>query len=260
MYNQQDNLEPTMKNIQPIPPETLRKAQMILLDILIEFDQICKKHHLQYWLDSGTLLGAIRHKGFIPWDDDIDISMPLKDYIKFCEVASEMLPKHMKLVVNDAVVDFAKIWDDRVVIEEQIDGGEIVKHPIFLDILPVIKISNSFFCRKIYPLYFSFINLFNFKRWNNKVIRSFLIKRFDALDGKEYTHAKIIRSAKVRFPLLYVDEAVIFPLKTAQFENRDFPIPGNSHDYLTCLFGSDYMQFPPEDKRDVHANNIELKI
>ena len=62
-----------------IEPRILRKAQLIMLDMLIEFDAICKKHQLQYWLDSGTLLGAVRHQGFIPWDDDIDLSMPVED-------------------------------------------------------------------------------------------------------------------------------------------------------------------------------------
>ena len=62
-----------------VDPKILRKAQLIMLDMLIEFDAICKKNQLQYWLDSGSLLGAVRHQGFIPWDDDIDISMPIED-------------------------------------------------------------------------------------------------------------------------------------------------------------------------------------
>ena len=76
-----------------IEPRTLRKAQLIMLDMLIEFDAICKKHQLQYWLDSGTLLGAVRHQGFIPWDDDIDICMERNDYQKFIQICSQELSK-----------------------------------------------------------------------------------------------------------------------------------------------------------------------
>ena len=63
-----------------IEKEDLRKAQLIMLDILLEFDRICKKYNINYWIDSGTLLGAKRHSGFIPWDDDIDVCMLEVEY------------------------------------------------------------------------------------------------------------------------------------------------------------------------------------
>jgi len=69
-----------------IDPKTLREAQLIMLEILVEVDAICQKYNLRYWLDSGTLLGAVRHQGFIPWDDDIDLSMPVEDYLKFQQI------------------------------------------------------------------------------------------------------------------------------------------------------------------------------
>jgi len=75
--------------VAKIDPKTLREAQLIMLDSLIEFDRICKKYNFDYWLDSGTLLGAVRHKGFIPWDDDIDISMPVEDYRAFAKMVNE---------------------------------------------------------------------------------------------------------------------------------------------------------------------------
>ena len=74
-----------------VEQKELRKAQLIMLDMLVEFDAICKKHNLKYWLDSGTLLGAVRHQGFIPWDDDIDLSMPVEDYNRFKEIATSEL-------------------------------------------------------------------------------------------------------------------------------------------------------------------------
>lgn len=78
--------------------ENHRKYQLILLDILDVFVSICDRHKLKYYLNAGTLLGAVRHQGFIPWDDDIDICMPRTDYIKFLEIVHSELPKRYKAI------------------------------------------------------------------------------------------------------------------------------------------------------------------
>lgn len=64
---------------------SMEEVKKVELDLLITFDAFCKKHHLRYVLDGGTLIGAMRHQGFIPWDDDIDVAMPFPDFLKFKE-------------------------------------------------------------------------------------------------------------------------------------------------------------------------------
>ena len=73
----------------------LRKLQLVELDILKEFLRICKKHHLRYYALGGTLLGAVRHEGFIPWDDDIDVGMPRPDFRRFEKIAEKELPEYL---------------------------------------------------------------------------------------------------------------------------------------------------------------------
>ena len=75
----------------------LRRLQLIELDILKEVDRICKKHHITYYMAEGSLLGTIRHHGFIPWDDDLDIMMLRKDYDKFLELAPHEIGKEYEI-------------------------------------------------------------------------------------------------------------------------------------------------------------------
>ncbi len=80
-----------MEKMKRMPAEDLRKLQLIELDILLELDRICRKHKIRYWLSAGTLIGAVRHGGFIPWDDDLDVRMMRGEYERFCKVCETEL-------------------------------------------------------------------------------------------------------------------------------------------------------------------------
>lgn len=90
-----------MNYLEQFKQQQLRTCQLKQLGILEEIDRICRKHNISYWLDGGSLLGAVRHGGFIPWDDDIDIAMPQDDARRFAEVAPKELPSTLRLQTPD---------------------------------------------------------------------------------------------------------------------------------------------------------------
>ena len=106
-----------------MPNYDIQAVHQKVLDILLAVDQVCRQHHLRYYIIAGTLLGALRHKGFIPWDDDLDIGMPRKDYDLFMTHAKEWLPEHYEAIngQNDPEypLSFAKIQDARTTLIER---------------------------------------------------------------------------------------------------------------------------------------------
>lgn len=122
----------------------LRRQQMRMLEILKEIDRICKKYGIQYWLSSGTLIGAARHGGFIPWDDDLDIEMMRDDYERLMEVLPSELPTTMALQTHKTdptyFFYYAKIRDRRSLLAEGNNYDRMWKEQgIYIDIFPLDK-------------------------------------------------------------------------------------------------------------------------
>lgn len=126
------------KNRQEIDVEMLKKIQ---LEILLDIAKFCEEHHLRYYLGAGTLIGAVRHKGYIPWDDDIDIIMPRPDYIKFINLYNKK--EDMRYTVHSIVNDpqfwraFAQVFDNKTMMVEDSLNDNYARHPIAVDVFPM---------------------------------------------------------------------------------------------------------------------------
>lgn len=122
------------------PEWNLKPVQDVVLDIFKAFATICRKFDLRYFAAYGTALGAIRHKGFIPWDDDFDVAMPRSDFMRFSEIVKEELPRHLDFrrggIGDASPIYFAKLVDNRVDIRKRlcdVSGLKIDEQP-YIDI------------------------------------------------------------------------------------------------------------------------------
>lgn len=124
----------------------MNQMQERLLDILKWYHQYCIEHELKYYILGGSLIGAVRHKGFIPWDDDIDVGMPRKDYEKFLQLTSEKIINHYKVEKNGGSSKayyylFAKVYDTNTTLVER--KQKTLKRGIYIDVFPLDGIGNS---------------------------------------------------------------------------------------------------------------------
>ncbi len=263
-------------SVKEFSPEELRKWQMRLLEILVYFRDFCKEHNLRFYLSAGTCLGAIRHKGFIPWDDDLDVQMPRPDYDKLieiwnkeadtskfvCSVTSKQYCSRFPMAVIRSV-NTTCIYDHSV----NDDFCHGIKIDVeFLDGVPKDKIRNKWnkACAKLLALLraqrmpnrkssllraLSFVILKVFSQsflWN---ISLFLEKQLKSVpfdsDCNWVRYSGCKGAARSCFDTTeWVD-----------FEGYKMPIPGGYDQYLRNAYG-DYMQLPPEKSRVPATDNL----
>lgn len=245
----------------------LRKAQLRMLELLIFLDGVCRENKLTYWLDSGTLIGAARHGGFIPWDDDIDVCMMRKDAY------------HLKKILGN------KIYNDHIILQTQTNdrlylnsswmtlrdlNSEYVQDSKFHNnlkykgvqvdifivdegIYPRLKrLTSAFQGRFVYlPLFgrnsrlYQTIAIFNHKLLNHLISPLFrLVKNKDIYD--------------IGYGALYsnpVQKDVIFPTTYMSFEGHFFSVPAKTDDYLTNFYGT-WKKIPKID--DIKTHNVSF--
>ena len=246
----------------------LRRQQMRMLELLLEVDRICKKHGIQYWLSSGTLLGAARHKGFIPWDDDLDIEMLWPDYCKLMKVMPKELPDTMALQSLQTDKNFfffyAKLRDRRSRMEEKGGYDRFWKERgIFIDIFPVYKqpLWIHMLSENAHGHVYKIMRLMGDdyrQMWKVRLITRFNQRIF-------YPFLRLLcrlSNARERFGLgiPFSDERHmedIMPLTETEFEGHMLPVPKDMHKSLTLKYG-DYMKLPNIDNINLHVDKLTL--
>jgi len=248
----------------------------IELNILVEFDKFCRVNNLVYYLAGGTLLGAIRHKGFIPWDDDIDVCMPRKDYLKFVNTFDGW-NKNLEVrsnLKNNFGAPFSKIVDLRTKIDAKYTNNDVDTN-LWIDVFPVDGLpENIEEVRHIYDkcdLYRRVLLLTGAKLGEGKTTlkkySKYILKPLVNLYGKQRCIDKIEKGAAmypyeeseyvgiVTWGLYGAGERMLkseFEKSIeVEFEGHKFPAFSCWDSYLRGLYG-DYMQLPPVEKRKTH--------
>ena len=256
----------------------LIRLHEVEIEILDEFVRICEKYNLQYFLVGGTLLGAVRHKGFIPWDDDLDISMPRKDYERFIEISQKELDDKYMLDSKDTnpkyYLNFIKIRKKGTIFEQDFQANYDGPKGIWLDIFPydnarsntskkvaiqnkinkaifsILHYKNKFFLsdRKILvKKALSFI----FKPVSNRLLLNLQDKVLKWNMNKEEYNYFVSSSTTYNYKTELIEKNKYIPTIKMEFEGKLYNAP-KEYDYILSRVYGDYMKLPPEEKRVTH--------
>lgn len=272
-----------METLTIYSAEELKQVQKIELDALKVIDAICRKIGVTFFLIGGSALGAVRHNGFIPWDDDIDIAMIRKDYIKFIKEAPSLLkaPYHLQTpyVDKNSPYPYTKIRVDGTIFMEYCNRNIDMHQGVYVDVFPYDNLPDD---EDLNIIQFSeaqkIIRKFTFRQTpdisvkpnSTKELVRFVVRRIihycyklisyqkliDNLDAvsTRYDNAETKAMGSFNFPVRkceYVLKSDLFPLVKHKFEDAEFYIPRNYDAYLTNHYG-DWRKLPPENMRFGH--------
>lgn len=267
---------------------TQKKLHETLIEILDYVVSICEKNNLQYCLVYGSALGAYRHHGFIPWDDDMDIAMPRDDYEKFLEIMEKQENERYSIQneknEENYFLSFSKVRKNGTIFVESIVEEKYHNNGIYIDIFPldfiknydgkakrnrkrinyikhVLKIQG---CPKLYRkkegnVRFIIDCTISFPAWivSNKKLLSILNNWM--VIPISFDQANYIAQYDESSEAAVMEKSIYFPLGECEFNGKMYKVPGNICEYLRRQYGEDYMKLPPIEKRVTH-NPIKLKF
>ena len=250
----------------------LKHLQNIQLMILKDIIDLCEKNNIDYFAIGGTALGSVRHKGFIPWDDDIDIGMLRSDYDKFLKICKTQLNDNY-YVLNDQTeknffLPFTKICLKDTIYEEWWIKQVNIEEGIFVDIFVFENTPNNKIRRFIYKWWAIFLNtmvILSTVKYENPNKRNefiqhiiyYILQILPLSPSKQYF--KKYKNSNVKhdyvfYPYVpfFIKKSDIEPLKKLQFEKIKLNVINNVDAMLYDFYGDDYMKLPPEEKRYNH--------
>lgn len=259
----------------------LRKAQLLMLKILKEVHKICEENNIKYFLSDGTLIGAIRHQGFIPWDDDLDIGMLREDYEKFCKIAPQILSENF-ILQNFQTDKGYGLQFGKVILKNTVWIEKVAKNTnrqwsgIYIDIFPYDNITENkkmqklinrlyIFIQGLILIKFKYINISNYESMAKKlkyvlkkiylctISKKLLIYIRDSICKRYLNKSKTLVTKyggnfyKNQNPYNFYKD-----LTLQKFEDTSFYIPKNYDKILKNLYGN-YMEIPPIEKQRQHG-------
>ena len=259
------------------------------LNIVKEVIAICEKHGFTYFMLGGTMLGAVRHKGFIPWDDDIDLGIPREDYENFLKVAPKELSSHLKVVNYHTDPEYhyyiTRVLDTETKVVEERIGNDNKYTNASIDIFPVDGTPNNNLLRKIYffrVLYhralmsLCYKDSIDRKRPRSTAEKALLwvmeripVEKMTTPYKQKEKIDKLLRKQKIEgskyignimgayrtkeiVPAEFYGKGKMYPFEDIELNGMEM-----ADEYLTWTYG-DYMQLPPENKRKTHFKILEI--
>ena len=264
----------------------MTEVQQVILSIFKEIDAICRKHGIPYFAIGGTCIGAIRHQGFIPWDDDLDIAIPIEHFDRFLEIAGRELPDSLYVYTGDQTRHYHYVWakvcDKRTAfIEASEYRYEDAYKGIFVDVMPISGVpaeprKQKVFVKRLYC--YNYLNglarfpidasarglnrlskvvikaicsLMPMGYFSKKYLRILKKHPFQSAEYTGYTWSSNL--GKLVFPVSWFSDGV-----DMAFEDTAIRCPSDYHRYLTAQFG-DYMTPPSREAQAVHSGVVDVR-
>lgn len=255
-----------------------KKVWAVVLDLIVEFDKVCKRNNIKYYLDGGSLLGAIRHNGFIPWDDDIDVSMPRDDYERFIKLGNDFqYPYFLQTPYSDPgyFYSFVKVRNSNTTALTQMFKYQGFNHGIWISIFPLDKFplnkSGEEAYSKICQLTYENST---YMRVKNPNLDEKNIQRVKCYSGRDpFSTYEEIQQLASQFNNIDTDYWGTLILTIREFKRKallcksfakeclhkfeciELPIPSDYDSVLSLEYGN-YMKLPPIEERAGHATTF----
>lgn len=261
--------------------------QSELLVLLKEFIKICEKYNLRWWIDSGSLIGTLRHNGFIPWDDDLDVAMPRPDYEKLWSLRDEVNKNGRFLICRTGEKKnyhhrVMQLVDTNTTFIHTRSAHEDIEHGVYIDVLPIdgraptkLGFLNQAFNASLYSIY----NIQCLPEYNDGKTVGTIVKIALAIIQNKHLRYKIWKHCEKRMTRWDFDKTEyvcqiccdtrtmrtpfksewVRSVKKHQFEDIEVNIPIGADLFLRQYFG-DYMQLPPEEKRHPVHNTVLIDL